>query len=137
MQKSPVMSTPVQPKLTPIGLTLQDGLFRTQPSKKSQKHQPNSGKVVNKQQLDSKGGVFFFWSFPKELSLFLPATVHHLTARSARVRSRGTGKTLLAKSLAADLGCFCELLAATDLVGTGVGESEAGEKTKPTHRCVW
>ncbi|CAJ1329555.1 unnamed protein product [Effrenium voratum] len=36
----------------------------------------------------------------------------------------GTGKTLLAKSLAADLGCFCELLAATDLVGTGVGESE-------------
>lgn len=36
----------------------------------------------------------------------------------------GTGKTLLAKSLAEELECPCELLAATDLVGTGFGESE-------------
>lgn len=36
----------------------------------------------------------------------------------------GTGKTLLAKSLAEELECPCELLAATDLVGTGLGESE-------------
>ena len=36
----------------------------------------------------------------------------------------GTGKTLLARSLAEELECFCELLSATDLIGTGVGESE-------------
>ena len=42
----------------------------------------------------------------------------------------GTGKTLLAKSLAFELDCPCELLAATDLVGTGFGESE--EKIKST-----
>ena len=36
----------------------------------------------------------------------------------------GTGKTLLARSLAEELDCPCELMAATDLVGTGVGESE-------------
>eukprot|EP00438_Fugacium_kawagutii_P034101 Skav232061 [mRNA] locus=scaffold1641:126681:146268:- [translate_table: standard] len=36
----------------------------------------------------------------------------------------GTGKSLLAKSLAEELECPCELLAATDLVGAGFGESE-------------
>ncbi|CAE7287952.1 unnamed protein product, partial [Symbiodinium sp. CCMP2456] len=36
----------------------------------------------------------------------------------------GTGKTLLARSLAQELQCPCELLAATDFVGGGIGESE-------------
>jgi len=36
----------------------------------------------------------------------------------------GTGKTLLARSLAEELRCPVEFLAATDLVGGGIGESE-------------
>jgi len=36
----------------------------------------------------------------------------------------GTGKTLLARSLGEELRCPVELLAATDLVGSGIGESE-------------
>mmetsp|Transcript_99148 Transcript_99148/g.300953 ORF Transcript_99148/g.300953 Transcript_99148/m.300953 type:complete len:723 (-) Transcript_99148:137-2305(-) len=46
----------------------------------------------------------------------------------------GTGKTLLARSLAEELRCPVELLAATDLIGTGTGESE--ERIRATfERC--
>ncbi|CAK0880764.1 unnamed protein product, partial [Prorocentrum cordatum] len=41
-----------------------------------------------------------------------------------RPSARGTGKTLLARSLAEEMRCPVELCSSTDLVGSGIGESE-------------
>ncbi len=47
----------------------------------------------------------------------------------------GTGKTLLATALAEELGCHVELVAATELVGSFVGEAETKIRGGLRGRC--